>query len=142
MFVTVVDPIRKRKKELEDERLPEFAPPASYFKNEKSPSSKRPFIPSTTVNNDSVYTFDYTGDSYQLPPLFSRPIPPTPSGSITEAAAGIGRNTVERVFDNTIEDRNNESDLVNNSLQEPDDSIRESVTEILQYYKSKSALHE
>ena len=30
--ITVVDPIRKRKKELEDERLPEFAPPSSYAK--------------------------------------------------------------------------------------------------------------
>jgi len=147
MFVTVVDPIRKRKKELEDERLPEFAPPASYFKSEKSPSSKKSIIPSTTIHNDLIYnpvdtTFDHTENSYQLPPLFSHPIPPTSNDSITEGAADIRKDTVERVFDNAIEDRSNESDLKNSSFQEPDDSIRESVTEVLRYYKSKSALHE
>lgn len=146
MFVTVVDPIKKQKKELEDERLPEFAPPASYFKSEKLTSSKQSFVP-PTIYNDSVYnpvnaTFDHTGNSYQLPPLFSHPIPPTFSDSVTEIAAGIRRNTVERIFDNPIDDRNNKSDLVNSSVQESDNSIRESVTEVLRYYKSKSALHE
>ena len=96
--VTVVDPIKKYKKELKDERLTEFAPPSSYFKNEKSIQSTNPIAPFTTIRDDSVHNsvnveFSNTvnAPSYQLPPLFSRPIPSTSSDPVTEVIAGTGK---------------------------------------------------
>ena len=145
--VAVFDPIKKRKKELEDERLPEFAPPSSYFKNEKSSSnqSTNPTAPFTTIRDDSVYNsvnaeFSNTinAPSYQLPPLFSRPIPSTSSDPVTEVVAGTERNKV--AF--STEDKVNENNSMNSSAQKPNDSIRESVTEVLRYYKTKYTVND
>lgn len=97
---------------------------------------------STTTHDDSVYNSvnaefgNYaSGSPYQLPPLFSYP---TPSASAIdpETADGIQRNT--GVFNtNSAEYNINSSDTMNSAVQKPNDSIRESVTEVLRYYKSK-----
>lgn len=42
---------------------------------------------------------------------------------------------------NSNSTENNENDLMNISVQKPDD-IRESVTEVLRYYKSKYTAHD
>ena len=148
-FVTVVDPIKKQKKQLEDERLPEFAPPASYYKSEKTAPTKQfknSTVSFTTIDNDLGYnsvnaesSHTVNAPSYQLPPLFSHPTSSTSSGDpVTEISTGTGRN-MAGCNNNSAED--NESDLINTSVQKPDD-IRESVTEILRYYKSKYTVHE
>ena len=146
IFVTVVHPI-KRKKELEDERLPEFAPPSSYFKNEKSSSnqSTNPTAPFTTIRDDSVYNsvnaeFSNTinAPSYQLPPLFSRPIPSTSGDPVTEVVTGTERNKM--AF--STEDKMNENNSMNSSAQKPNNSVRESVTEVLCYYKTKYTVND
>lgn len=146
-FITVVDPIKKRKKELQDERLPEFAPPASYYKSEKSSSSKQTANSTasfTTVHDDPVYnpvnpesSNTVTASSFQLPPLFSHPTPAS-NDYITETIGDIRRNP-KVLSTNSTEDKINS---MNSSVQKPNDNIRESVTEVLRYYKSKYAVNE
>ena len=119
--------------ELEDERLPEFAPPASYYKSEKSASVRQnPTASCTTVSTEFSNTMNTS--SYQLPPLFSHPTSSTSNESFTKVTSG--KNTSEYNNDGTEEI--NKSDL---AIKKPDD-IRESVTEVLRYYKSKYTVHE
>ena len=136
LYVTVVDPIKKQKMELEDERLPEFAPPASYYKNEKSaPVKQNPTASCATmhlVNTELSDTMNTS--SYHLPPLFSHPTSSTSNNSFTKVTTG--KNTTE--CNNDVIEEINDGDL---AVQKPDD-IRESVTEVLRYYKSKYAVHE
>ena len=145
--ITVVDPIKKRKKELEDERLPEFAPPVSYYKGEKSTFAKHivdSTTSSTTTDDDSVYNSVNTefgnyasATQYQLPPLFSYPTPSASANNpVTETADSIRRNT--GVFVTSRAEYNiNNTDTMDCSAQKPNDTIRESVSEVLRYYKSK-----
>ena len=144
-LITVVDPIKKQKKELEDERLPEFAPPASYYKSEKTAPTKQfknPTASSTTIHNDLAYnsvnaesSHTVNAPSYQLPPLFSHPTFSKSSDDlVTEMSTGTSRNMAQY-------NSNSTEGPMNTSVQKPDD-IRESVTEVLRYYKSKYAAHE
>ena len=141
-FLTVVDPIKKQKKQLEDERLPEFAPPASYYKSEKATPTKQfknatasihSDLACNSVNAESSHTVN--APSYQLPPLFSHP---TFSKSSGEPITEISSRNVAGYNSNSTED--NEIDPRNTAVQKPDD-IRESVTEVLRYYKSKYTAH-
>jgi len=136
----VVDPIKKRKQELEDERLPEFAPPVSYYKSNRQKSlleSDYFSNDSNTVNNSADVSASSQSSNFQppfqLPPLFAYPFPPsivTNSLSENEQSSVPDKNTIR----NTTTPQNTEDSN--------DSNIRESVSEVLRYYKTKSVITE
>ena len=100
---------------------------------------------STTIHDDSVYHSSVNAEfgnnayasAYQLPPLFSYPTPSVSANDpVSETADSTRRNTGAFVT-NSAEDKIKNTDTMNSSVGKPNDSIRESVTEVLRYYKSK-----
>ena len=142
VILIVVDPIKRRKQELEDERLPEFAPPASYYKSDRQKSYvESDHLSNDTVNDDlmcdsaDVSASSQPSDShppFQLPPLFAYPFPPPATAHFFSENVGNEGNMTEQ----RDPDKSTSSNVT--TRQNPDDSsIRESVSEVLRYYKTK-----
>jgi len=139
----VVDPIKRRKQELEDERLPEFAPPISYYKSDRKKShSESDHFSNDTANAYSVYdSVDVSASSqssdlqpsFQLPPLFAYPFPPPDSFNEN---ADNEENTMK---EQSAPDKN--TNVMTPQITD-DSNIRESVSEVLRYYKTKSVMTE
>lgn len=104
ILLSAIDPIRKRKKELEDERLNEFAPPSSYYKTTSGTTStpKVTKVDSLEPNSSGVVppgdhsrlsSSDGVGDAEKIqnssnpphpppfiqPPFFNAPYPYPPN---------------------------------------------------------------
>ena len=80
IIITVVDPLRKRKQQLRDERPNEFAPPATYKKSKETPEQKH----SDWIQPPPPPPPPPTSDT-NAPPLFQYPhypLPPPPPGGV------------------------------------------------------------
>lgn len=82
----VVDQIRKRKKELEEERLPEFAPPSAYYKDASQPKAAKVGLPQSNSGQEQQPLSYHSGSSTTEGPVSdvvkddgsSGPSPPLP----------------------------------------------------------------
>ena len=81
-FLLEMDPIRKRRKELQDERLSEFAPPSSYYTNKRdvSTTSHQPSTSSETepLGLQGTDTDKDNSKESSFQPSQSSPLPPAP----------------------------------------------------------------
>ena len=86
LMILIVNPIKKRKKELEDERYAEFAPPTDYGKASRQPrheeaASTSSSTPQEQSNNASAFPDSSSSSSSSFPPPappFMYPPPPPP----------------------------------------------------------------
>lgn len=75
--IIAVDPIRKQKKELQEERLTEFAPPLSYRKD--TPNNMQPPTTANTTQSPNTPNISLPPPTTSMPPNMT--LPPISQGS-------------------------------------------------------------